>query len=377
MKAVQNKNWVIKSLNDLPRKDEERNEIIRFWDEFYNYLLQNTNMSGQSGQTRLVQYKEEVFNILHDAKASLPLSEEKLRKIQMEIEDLTIFFDEKSLFKTAPNIIRLLRGRVHEKDNMELLSEFGQYRIEALIVHVLGMVFNILEFNSIIHVASLVERLESSVRIQASLLKSRRCKKSFSMATDDFFQVKMSGMDRKRSKLELMYPFGSGLVQFMEERGLITLMSDLSGTVRVMKKKGSYFLPSHLYVVCNFDISLLPIKLNLPMVCQPLDSTSVCPSGQKPRNLFDLSGGYLSGPTGEIYDRCCLLSTGDINPFNIDIGRGDGYENLCRVMNKLQRQAFQINSDWLNFIQNYDALLWLSHAKISCLYEYKRCIHLT
>ena len=43
----------------------------------------------------------------------------------------------------------------------------------------------------------------------------------------------------------------------------------------VKKKKGASFLPSHLYAVCNFDISLpLPIKLNLPMVCQPLDWTT-------------------------------------------------------------------------------------------------------
>jgi len=73
--------------------------------------------------------------------------------------------------------------------------------------------------------------------------------------------------------------------------------------VRVKKKKGAYFLPSHLYAVCNFDISLLPIKLNLPMVCQPLDWTSACQPGQKPITLSDLSGGYLSGPTGEMYDR--------------------------------------------------------------------------
>ena len=90
------------------------------------------------------------------------------------------------------------------------------------------------------------------------------------------------------------------------ERGLTSLMSDLSGTVRVKKKKGSYFLPSHLYAVCNFDISLLPIKLNLPMVCRPRDWTSACQGDPMPRYLSDLSGGYLSGPTGGLYDRYCI-----------------------------------------------------------------------
>lgn len=44
----------------------------------------------------------------------------------------------------------------------------------------------------------------------------------------DVLQEKMSSKVRKRSKLDKLYPFGSGLVQFMEERGMITLISDLS-----------------------------------------------------------------------------------------------------------------------------------------------------
>ena len=102
-------------------------------------------------------------------------------------------------FKTAPNIIKILirnneesakdylRGRANEKDDIELLSEFDQYKLEALIVHVLSMVFNTFDNNSIIRVASLVEQLESSVRIQTSLLKSHKCKKPLSMVMDDTF----------------------------------------------------------------------------------------------------------------------------------------------------------------------------------------------
>ncbi|XP_017985382.1 PREDICTED: probable DNA-directed RNA polymerase [Theobroma cacao] len=320
-------------------------------------------MSDVHSATKSEQYKNEVFILLDKAKELFPLSEDLLRDLQMEIEDMTMLFDEQSMFKSVPNIIKILirdydvsakdylRGMELEKDDIELLSEFGQYTIEALIVHVLGMLFNPLENYSIIRVASLVERLEYSVRIQALLLKSRRCKKPFSMVKDEVEKVKFSGKERKRSKLVIMYPFGSGLVQFMEERGLITLTSDLIGTVRVQKKKGAYFLPSNLFALCNFDISLLPIKLNLPMVCPPLDWKSASQHGQEPRTLSDLSGGYLSGPTGEIYDRYRLLSTGDIYNFYIDIGRDNNYMYLCSVMNKLQRQPFQINSDWLKYIQ--------------------------
>lgn len=364
------KNWIRHSLDKLPRKENDQNEIIRFWNEFYYSISQNTKKEVQKDKSLKVQYKDEVFDILINKKASFPLSDEELRKMQMDIEDLTMIFDEKSVFKTAPNIIKILirnneesakdylRGRANEKADIELLSEFDQYTLEALIVHVLSMVFNTFESLSIIRVASLVEQLESSVRIQASLLKLRRCKKPLSMVMDDAFQVKMSGKEcPKSSKLVMMYPFGTGLVQFMEERGLITFSTDLSGSIRVKKKKGSYFLPSKLYAVCNFDISLLPIKLNLPMVCKPLDWTSSCPPDQIPRNLSELSGGYLSCPTGEIYDRYRLLSSGNINHFYIDIGKEDNYKKLCNVMNKLQNQAFKINTDCLNYIHKNEKFL--------------------
>lgn len=293
-------------------------------------------------------------------KENLSLGEDELHKIQLEIEDLTLKFDEESLFRSVPNIIKMLikndeecakdilRKRLKEQKDIELISEFGQYTIEALIVHVLSQLFSSVDTEtSMIRVSTLIERLENSVRTQALLLINRRCKKKFTMSTE----TTDNANGKRRSKLEKMYPIGSGLVEFMDERGLITLMNDTSGNVRVMKNKGSYFIPSHLYAVCNFDISLLPIKLNLPMVCKPLDWTSACPEGEEPRTLSDLSGGYLSGPTGEIYDRYRLLSSGSLHHYFIDIGRGKGdYLKLCDIMNKLQNQAFQINRDWLNYI---------------------------
>jgi len=203
------KHWVTLSLDDMPRKEVEKKELIRFWNEFFTYFLQNTNKSGQQGKTNSVKYKETVFDILENAKARLPLRDEELLEIQKQIENITLLFDEKSMFKTVPDIIKILireneesakdflRRRALEKDDIELLSEFGQYTLEALIVHVLSMFFHSVESNSLIRVASLVEQLESNVRHQASLLKCGRCKKPFSSATNDF-QVKMSGKDRKR-----------------------------------------------------------------------------------------------------------------------------------------------------------------------------------
>lgn len=115
---------------------------------------------------------------------------------------------------------------------------------------------------------------------------------------DDFMKPKYS-LDKKRGQLDISYPLGTGLVQFMEERKFLT--TDFLGTVRVFQKSGSYYLKKSLFAVCNFDISLLPF--NLPMICKPMDWRSACPPGQTPKSLSDLTGGYLSGLTGELYDR--------------------------------------------------------------------------
>lgn len=87
------------------------------------------------------------------------------------------------------------------------------------------------------------------------------------------------------------------------------------------------------------------------MVCKPLDWTSTRKEG--PRTLSDLSGGYFSNPTSEMYHRYRLLSSSNINNFYIDISPDWGnFQRLCDVMNMLQGQAFQINSVWLKYIQD-------------------------
>lgn len=147
-------NWIGVSLCDSAIKEDAKNELIRFWNTFYTHISSVENLRGQAESTKSEEYKESLFNILKDAKDKLPLKEDELRKIQMKIEDLTTVFDEKSMFKTAPNLIKILirdhsenakdylKARVSDKADMELLSEFGQYTLEALIVHVLCLLFS-------------------------------------------------------------------------------------------------------------------------------------------------------------------------------------------------------------------------------------------
>lgn len=82
-----------------------------------------------------------------------------------------------------------------------------------------------------------------------------------------------------------------------------------------------------------------------------------CPQrndGENASQMSDLIGGYLSCPTLDMYDRYRLLSSVNFNHFNILLPPNE--YDLCNVMNKLQGQAFQINSDWLKYLQNNENL---------------------
>lgn len=98
--------WLKLSLKDQLHPDPEKcNNIIRFNNEFDSLFL-NQNEEEDIFKSQSAQYKDQVFYILNNGKARLPLSDEELLNIQMEIEDLTMTFDEESMFKSAPNIIK-------------------------------------------------------------------------------------------------------------------------------------------------------------------------------------------------------------------------------------------------------------------------------
>lgn len=155
------------------------------------------------------------------------------------------------------------------------------------------------------------------------------------------------------------------MVFFLLGKKLLVLSNDLEFTnvydSETKRKNGKFYIPKTLYGICNFDFSLLPRKLNLPMVCRPRD-WDIIPKlkeeRESPQSLSDLSGGYLSQPIGDFYyiNRYNLLSSRDLDHFHITLDTG--FSVLCNTMNYLQAQAFEINVDVLNFInKNYDELV--------------------
>ncbi|KAI5669088.1 hypothetical protein M9H77_18941 [Catharanthus roseus] len=152
-------------------------------------------------------------------------------------------------------------------------------------------------------------------------------------------------------KLGNLFPFGCILAEFREERGLITFTDSLTENVKIRNKKNEFYTPKNIFAINNFDISLLPIRLNLPMICPLVAWKKIRSSNHT--TLSDLTGGYLSTPSGDIYDRYCLMSSHDPKNFYIEISQ-DQVDGLCFIMSKL---PFEINSEWLHFMIDRDASL--------------------
>ena len=56
-KGMPTKQWITKSLENLPRKDSEKAEIIRFWKVFYDNIVPNIKPSDEHSNTKSEKYK--------------------------------------------------------------------------------------------------------------------------------------------------------------------------------------------------------------------------------------------------------------------------------------------------------------------------------
>lgn len=173
-------------------------------------------------------------------------------------------------------------------------------------MYVIGMLFNCLQESSIVRISTLLDKLDTNVRTQANRINHNKMDSS-------------NNGDIKHKKGH-KYEIGTKLLEFMIERNLIhieTVTAD--GKKAVVKETGKVYLESNLFAVCDFDLSLIPIKLNLPMVCKPLDWVHITDTDyykdnkiffefdiKKPFVLSDMVGGYLSSPSLDIYNSLSL-----------------------------------------------------------------------
>ncbi|XP_074373729.1 putative DNA-directed RNA polymerase [Apium graveolens] len=399
-----NTTWIFNSHEFLPHiGNDDREKVIQFWVEFYDEAIKKceiTNMNECVPMKNDFIYKQVIFKRLNHHRG-MNLSEEELRDIQKFIEESTFEFDEESMYKTVPNVIIdmikkgeqsatlgyssakdfLLLSKKLSDEEKESLNVFGNYTLEVLIIHVLSTLFNAVESNSVIRLSTLVDRLDTAVRSQITLLMRRKFHREWTPVVPEqpsAPKAKASDEAKTRAKTRSRYfSFGTELVKFMQKRDLIEVSH--IGNIEddpIRKKGGDFYIAKHQNVHCKFPVSDLPIRFSLPMVYKPEDWKSILPDNQKPKYLSDIRGGYLSSLTADIDERYRLLSSHNIDHFYLELNQNS--DQLCNIMNKLQSEPFKVNSLFLKYIRDNESILvehglllpsFLSKLKFKDIYE--------
>ena len=199
---------------------------------------------------------------------------------------------------------------------------------------------------SVLRVSTLIHQLDSAVRVQAVNTGNLQSAGNKDGGVKFFFKREKTNKITRSN-----YAIGVGLVEFLVERGLITLKTDKSYTKELSFSKRMGYLQLNCYAMLNFDLSNLPIKLNLPMVSKPLPWRSKV---DVPLTLADIEGGYLTGLTGDVFNRFRLLTSKNLDNFYLQL---KDPKRLCDVLNTLKSQDFEINEKVLKFIvSNRDTL---------------------
>lgn len=350
---VSNKNThtVRNQVNETKRNQATETIIKEFWDQLYTDIeVKKIVIESED------IYNRQVFSLLHEYKKDNNTRDENsLYKLQTQIEDLTHTFEERSIDKYCNNLIRQLIGKEQISAKAYLykylpndiykstIAQFGQYTLEAIIIYVLGATFHCIQESSVVRVSTLLGLLDRTVLTQANIINKNQ-------------KESRTASDIKQKK-GTQFEIGRRLLEFMIERDVISIVSfSADDKMAVVKKKGKGYLELNLFAACNFDLSLLPLKLNLPMVCKPLDwefpdhHHHFDIERRKPPMLSDLRGGYLSSPTLNIYESLSLLSSHNLSNFNIELNDLH-YKEMCSILNGLQKQGFQVNQKVLEFIK--------------------------
>ena len=128
----------------------------------------------------------------------------------------------------------------------------------------------------------------------------------------------------------------------------------------IVKKGGKYIKYKTKFVECLFDLRLLPVKINLPMVSIQIQwmiynylKTEATPQ------MSDLVGGYYttSNRASMFINRYRVLTSREYENFNIQFASKDTCEMLCGLVTVLQNVKFIIKSKHLRYVKENQDLL--------------------
>lgn len=138
------------------------------------------------------------------------------------------------------------------------MLHFGEYTLEAIIIYVLGMLYNSVQESPMVRVSTLLDMLDRTVRTQADIIKTRTANicKGDVITQANIIKTCTANIckevrhdKRKGSKRQNQYLFGVLLLELMKERQLIIIDACSTENQNLVVKK----------VIKNINISLYVI----------------------------------------------------------------------------------------------------------------------
>ncbi|EMS61822.1 hypothetical protein TRIUR3_06156 [Triticum urartu] len=217
--------------------------IKEFWNDYYAKLL---DIDKTKKTSNVDMYQDDVRKLLINEKKNQNgvFSDTELIDLQNQIANCTMKFDEDNLFKVTPNIVKFLINKDQPNakqylkgclpSSLPMLKMFGIYTLEAIMIHVLGLVFNTLQESSAVKAARFIDQLNSTVREQARFLqykapgsgKVEAVLTSKVESVKDVVQPKGASKKEKKKKIQCHYDIGKYLLQFMIERNVLHISTD-------------------------------------------------------------------------------------------------------------------------------------------------------
>lgn len=201
-----------------------------------------------------------IFDLLNEYKKIDP-HKRNMKELQSKIESYTNDISEINLFKETPHLIKqlilkdkesaklYLRKYINDELYHSTIHPLGEFALEAIIIYVLGCAFNSIQESSVVRVSTIVDMLDRIVLAQANKVVDSSKEK----------------VDRKYKSPKLI---GKTLFEFMLHREVVSV-NPLSSDRVVVKEKGKGHYQTNLFVFCNFDLNIIPNKLQFPMVDKP------------------------------------------------------------------------------------------------------------
>lgn len=159
----------------------------------HKLISMDPNELPHSSKSNPSRYKEQVFQLLRDFKSNPtnPENLEALQNLQLEIENLTMKYDEANIFQTYPFLIdHLIDLMIHDDmpsardiilrkkgigdDVLVILNRLYAYSLEEICIHVLSELFHESNDSTVVRVASFIDHLAKQISFQLQVVIEER-----------------------------------------------------------------------------------------------------------------------------------------------------------------------------------------------------------